>query len=70
VARPPPRLPIPDFSRTYSTMAGSRGLMFQAPVDFEVTGLRVPDEKKTGKQNVAAYVLASQPTSQAMLADR
>ena len=57
------QLPIPSFATTYSTLAGARGFHFQAPVDFEITGLRVPDEKKIGTQNVAAYVLAAQPLS-------
>ena len=53
------QLPLPSYSSTYSSSAGTRGLYFQAPVDFEVSGLRVPDEQKTGTQNVTVYVMKS-----------
>jgi hypothetical protein len=39
----------------------TRGLYFQAPTNFVITGLQVPDETKNGKQNVALYRMASKP---------
>jgi len=54
-------IPIPAFSRTFSSASLTRGFFFQAPVDFTVIGLRVPDESKHGKQNVALFNHTSAP---------
>jgi len=53
-------IPLPAFSRTYSSTM-TRGFYCQAPVDFTVIGLRVPDETNHGKQNVCLYKNASAP---------
>jgi len=53
------QLPLPAYSSTYTSSSGTRGLYFQAPVAFEVTGLSVPDEQKTGTHNVTVYVMKS-----------
>ena len=47
-------IPIPAFSRTYSATM-TRGMYCEAPADFTVVGLRVPDETNNGKQNVCIY---------------
>ena len=46
------QLAIPGFTTT-ETGSTSVGFYFQAPADFEITGLRVPDESGQGKQSVA-----------------
>ena len=48
-------VPLPAFGSTFSGSAMTRGFFFQAPVDFTVVGLRVPDEFKDGKQNVVLF---------------
>jgi len=53
-------IPIPAFSRTYSSNM-TRGFFLQAPVDFTVVGLRVPDETKNGTQHVCLYRHTSAP---------
>ena len=53
-------IPLPAFSNTYSATM-TRGFYCQAPLDFTVVGLRVPDESKHGKQNVCLYKNASAP---------
>jgi hypothetical protein len=53
-------IPIPAFSRTYSSSM-TRGMYCQAPADFTVVGLRVPDETKHGKQNVCLYKHTAAP---------
>ena len=45
------QVPIPPFSAT-STTPLSRGFWFLAPVNFSITGLRVPDEAGVGTQAV------------------
>jgi hypothetical protein len=55
------QMPLPSFAFTYSNSSSTRGFWFQAPVDFRITGLRVPDETGHGLQNVEVYKLASQP---------
>ena len=47
-------MPLPAFSSTY-TYTYTRGFYFQAPIDFTITGLQVPDEANNGMQNVAVY---------------
>jgi len=53
-------IPMPAFSRTYSSTM-TRGMYCQAPADFAVVGLRVPDETQHGKQNVCLYKHTSAP---------
>lgn len=55
------QMPLPSFTGTYSDSYGTRGFWFQAPVDFRITGLRVPDETGHGLQNVEVYKLTSPP---------
>jgi hypothetical protein len=54
-------MPLPAFSNTFSSSGYTRGFFFQAPIDFTIVGLRVPDEAKHGLQNVAVYRMAGQP---------
>ena len=54
-------IPLPSYSSTFSVSGATRGFYFQTPVDFMVTGLRVPDEKNHGLQNVAVYNMAAKP---------
>jgi len=54
-------MPIPGFARTFSSASLTRGFYFQAPIDFTIVGMRVPDETKHGKQNVAIIKPAAQP---------
>ncbi len=54
-------IPLPKYKNTYSSASATRGFYFQAPLTFAVVGLRVPDEKKFGKQNVAVYLMNSKP---------
>ena len=54
-------MPIPGFGNTYSANTRTRGFYFQAPVDFTLVGLRVPDETKHGKQNVVVIKPAARP---------
>jgi hypothetical protein len=43
-------MPLPQYARTFS--GNVRGYWFQAPVDFTIVGLRVPDETQQGVQSV------------------
>ena len=45
-------MPMPAFTRTYTFSYHSRGYWFEAPTDFMITGLRVPDEIGNGHQNI------------------
>jgi len=54
-------IPIPAYSSTFSVSGAARGFYFQVPVDFTVVGLRVPDEKKHGKQNVCLFKHTAAP---------
>ncbi|MBN2492526.1 MAG: hypothetical protein JXQ29_16885 [Planctomycetes bacterium] len=54
-------MPIPVFGSTYSSASHSRGFYFQAPIDFTIVGLRVPDERSHGLQNVAVIKPAAKP---------
>ena len=54
-------IPIPAFNNTFSSATLTRGYFFQAPIDFSIVGLRVPDETKHGKQNVAVVQMTTTP---------
>jgi hypothetical protein len=56
------QLPMTEFVRTYS-YAHTRGFYFQAPIDFTVYALQVPDETAQGQYHVALYRSATDPTS-------
>ncbi len=45
-------MPLPEFDKTYSVSTVTRGYWFEAPTNFRITGLRVPDESGNGRQNV------------------
>ncbi len=45
------QVPLPNQGSTFS--GNVRGYWFQAPVDFWITGIRVPTDANTGNQNVA-----------------
>ena len=53
------QIPIPAFSVT-STAPLARGFWFQAPVDFVITGLRVPNEAGQPVQAVEVIDLGTQ----------
>jgi len=53
-------IPLPQFNRTFSSSM-TRGFYCQAPCDFTVVGLRVPDETNHGRQNVCLYKNGSAP---------
>jgi hypothetical protein len=54
-------LPMPAYSSTYTSSGHTRGLYFQAPTDFNIIGLRVPDEKYVGRQAVEVFRLKGAP---------
>ena len=53
-------IPLPGFGSTYSATM-TRGFYCQAPCDFTVVGLRVPDETSHGLQNVCLYKHTAAP---------
>ncbi|MFC2100635.1 GEVED domain-containing protein [Bacteroidota bacterium] len=50
------------YSSTYTAVNGLRGYHFQAPVDFVITGLRVPTNVGTDPQSVEVLQFANAPT--------
>ncbi|MFC1732329.1 GEVED domain-containing protein [candidate division KSB1 bacterium] len=50
------------YSSTYTAVNGLRGYHFQAPVDFVITGLRVPTNVGTEPQSVEVLQFATAPT--------
>ena len=47
------QMPLPAYARTYSFSGHTRGYWFEAPIDFCIVALRVPDEMGHGLQNFA-----------------
>lgn len=43
---------LAPYNYTYSSSSRTRGFWFVAPVDFKLSGLKVPDEQAAGLQNV------------------
>jgi len=60
-ARTQNTIPLPGYGRTYSAAAVTRGFYFQAPRNFTIVGLRVPNEMNVLQQGVAVYVMTSPP---------
>jgi hypothetical protein len=54
-------LPIPPFGSTFNSASLTRGFWFQAPTNFVIAGLRVPDEAGHGLQNVEVVRFAAAP---------
>ncbi len=55
------QVPIPAFARTFTSATLTRGLLFQAPGDFRIVAVQVPDESAFGTQHFAVYNMATQP---------
>jgi len=56
-----PMMPIPAYGSTYSAAAVTRGFYFQAPRDFTIVGIRVPNEKNVFQAGMVVYVMSSPP---------
>ena len=54
-------MPLPNYGQTLSAAAVTRGFYFQAPRNFTIVGLRVPNEKNVLQQGVAVYVMTTPP---------
>ena len=54
------QIPMSKYTRTFTSTL-TRGYFFQAPVDFLVTELQVPDEAHFGEYMVALYKLTAAP---------
>ena len=55
------QIAIPNYASSYTFSGHTRGFYFQAPTNFLVTHLQVPDERKHGKQMAALYRLTAAP---------
>ena len=53
-------LDLPPYDRTFSSSL-TRGYFFQAPMDFQIVGLNVPNEANEALQNVEVIIMDSQP---------
>lgn len=56
----PTTIPLPIYGQSYPSYS-VRGFACWLPVDLTVTGLRVPDESRQGKQHVCLYRCTSSP---------
>lgn len=55
------RLDLPPYVSTFSSSIRTRGYFFQAPIDFQIVGLNVPNEANEALQNVEVFIMDSQP---------
>lgn len=49
------QIPVPNFDRTFSSASLTRGFWFEAPLDFRIVAVQVPDETGFGRQNFSIY---------------
>jgi len=54
-------LDLPPYVSTFSSSTRTRGYFFQAPIDFQIVGLNVPNEANEALQNVEVFIMDSQP---------